>query len=87
MIKPINPYRQSKLRDAYQKALSSNDVDFVWITGFQPCQALLDTPTPWVVSQLRPHSQRAAEQSAAAVQASTGGVKVQLSLSADTLSK
>jgi class 3 adenylate cyclase len=44
------PYRESKLRDAYQKALSSNDVDFVWITDFQPYQPLLDTPTAWVVS-------------------------------------
>ena len=44
------PYRESKLRDAYQKALASNDVDFVWITDFQPYQPLLDAPTAWVVS-------------------------------------
>ncbi|MFZ1176946.1 MAG: adenylate/guanylate cyclase domain-containing protein, partial [Mycobacterium sp.] len=44
------PYRESKLRDAYQKALASNDVDFVWITDFQQYQPHLDTPTAWVVS-------------------------------------
>jgi class 3 adenylate cyclase len=44
------PYRESNLRDAYQKALRSNDVDFVWITDFQPYQPALDTPTAWVVS-------------------------------------
>ena len=44
------PYRESNLRDAYQKALRSNDVDFVWITDFQPYQPQLDAPTAWVVS-------------------------------------
>jgi class 3 adenylate cyclase len=44
------PYRESKLRDAYEKALRSNDVDFVWITDFQPYQPHLDAPTAWVVS-------------------------------------
>ncbi len=44
------PYRESHLRDAYQKALRSNDVDFVWITDFQPYQPELDAPTAWVVS-------------------------------------
>ena len=44
------PYRESNLRDAYQKALASNDVDFVWITDFQPYQPQLDAPTAWVVS-------------------------------------
>ncbi|HUE34508.1 MAG TPA: adenylate/guanylate cyclase domain-containing protein [Mycobacterium sp.] len=44
------PYRESNLRDAYQKALASNDVDFVWITDFQPYQPALDAPTAWVVS-------------------------------------
>lgn len=44
------PYRESKLRDAYQKALASNDVDFVWITDFQPYQPHLEEPTAWVVS-------------------------------------
>jgi class 3 adenylate cyclase len=44
------PYRESNLRDAYQKALRSNDVDFVWTTDFQPYQPQLDAPTAWVVS-------------------------------------
>jgi class 3 adenylate cyclase len=44
------PYRESNLHDAYQKALRSNDVDFVWITDFQPYQPDLDAPTAWVVS-------------------------------------
>ncbi len=44
------PYRESNLRDAYQKALRSNDVDFAWITDFQPYQPALDAPTAWVVS-------------------------------------
>ncbi|OBF55246.1 cyclase [Mycobacterium sp. 852002-53434_SCH5985345] len=44
------PYRESKLRDAYQKALRSNDLSFVWITDFQPYQPELDTPTAWAVS-------------------------------------
>ncbi|OBA68887.1 cyclase [Mycobacterium sp. 1554424.7] len=44
------PYRESKLRDAYDKAVRSNDVDFVWITDFQPYQPALDAPTAWVVS-------------------------------------
>jgi class 3 adenylate cyclase len=44
------PYRESNLRDAYRKALSSNDVDFVWITDFQQYQPHLDEPTAWVVS-------------------------------------
>ena len=44
------PYRESNLRDAYRKALASNDVDFVWITDFQPYQPHLDEPTAWVVS-------------------------------------
>ncbi|WP_407559430.1 adenylate/guanylate cyclase domain-containing protein [Mycobacterium paraintracellulare] len=44
------PYRGSNLRGAYQKAVASNDVDFVWITDFQQYQPQLDTPTAWVVS-------------------------------------
>lgn len=46
------PYRESKLREAYQKALASNDLDFVWITDFQQYQPALDTPTAWVVSPI-----------------------------------
>jgi class 3 adenylate cyclase len=44
------PYRESNLREAYQKALRSNDVDYVWITDFQPYQPQLDVPTAWAVS-------------------------------------
>lgn len=44
------PYRETKLREAYQKALASNDVDYVWITDFQPYQPQRDLPTAWVVS-------------------------------------
>ena len=44
------PYRESKLRDAYQKALGANAVDFVWITDFQPYQPHLGAPTAWLVS-------------------------------------
>jgi class 3 adenylate cyclase len=46
------PYRESNLRDAYQKALRSNDIDFIWITDFQPYQPQLDAPTAWVVSPI-----------------------------------
>jgi class 3 adenylate cyclase len=44
------PYRETNLRDAYLKALRSNDIDFIWITDFQPYQPQLDAPTAWVVS-------------------------------------
>ena len=46
------PYRESNLREAYQKALRANDVDFVWITDFQPYQPQLGAPTAWVVSPI-----------------------------------
>lgn len=44
------PYRETNLREAYQKALRANDVDFVWMTDFQPYQPALDAPTAWLVS-------------------------------------
>jgi len=44
------PYRQSNLRVAYEKALGANDIDFVWITDFEPYQAQQDSPTAWLVS-------------------------------------
>jgi class 3 adenylate cyclase len=44
------PYRESNLRDAYQKALGANAIDFVDITDFQPYQPQLDAPTAWLVS-------------------------------------
>jgi class 3 adenylate cyclase len=46
------PYRESNLRGAYQKALGSNDLNFVWITDFQPYQPQLDVPTAWAVSPI-----------------------------------
>lgn len=44
------PYRETNLREAYQKALRANDVDFVWMTDFQPYQPALEAPTAWLVS-------------------------------------
>jgi class 3 adenylate cyclase len=44
------PYRESDLRDAYEKAMAANSVDFVWITDFQPYQPQLNAPTAWLVS-------------------------------------
>jgi len=44
------PYRETKLGEAYEKALRSNDVDFIWITDFQQYQPQLDVPTAWAVS-------------------------------------
>ncbi|BCI86922.1 hypothetical protein NIIDMKKI_21280 [Mycobacterium kansasii] len=46
------PYRETVLRDAYRKALRSNNVNFVWITDFQQYQPQLDAPTAWVVSPI-----------------------------------
>lgn len=44
------PYRESNLRDAYQKALGANVIDFVWITDYEPYQPHLNAPTAWLVS-------------------------------------
>ncbi|UDM35690.1 HAMP domain-containing protein [Mycobacterium ulcerans] len=44
------PYRETNLRTAYQKALASNEIDFVWITDFQRYQPEVDAPTAWLVS-------------------------------------
>jgi class 3 adenylate cyclase len=44
------PYRETKLGEAYERALRSNDVDFIWITDFQQYQPQLDAPTAWAVS-------------------------------------
>lgn len=46
------PYHESNLRDAYQKALGADFVDFVWITDFQPYQPQLGAPTAWLVSPI-----------------------------------
>ncbi len=44
------PYHESNLRDAYEKALGANAIDFVEITDFYPYQPQLDAPTAWLVS-------------------------------------
>jgi class 3 adenylate cyclase len=46
------PYRASNLRGAYEKAMASDSVDFVWITDFQPFQAALGAPIAWLVSPI-----------------------------------
>jgi class 3 adenylate cyclase len=46
------PYRASNLRGAYEKAMASDSVDFVWITDFQPFQAALGAPVAWLVSPI-----------------------------------
>ena len=46
------PFRQSNLRDAYEKAMGANSVDFVWITDFQPFQPALGVPIAWLVSPI-----------------------------------
>jgi class 3 adenylate cyclase len=44
------PYHESNLRDAYEKALGANAIDFVEITDFYPYQPQLDAPTAWLVT-------------------------------------
>jgi hypothetical protein len=44
------PYHESNLRDAYQKALGANAIDFVEVTDFYPYQPQLDAPTAWLLS-------------------------------------
>lgn len=46
------PYRESKLRDAYKKALGANAIDFVEITDFQPYQPQLNAPISWLVTPI-----------------------------------
>jgi len=46
------PYRASNLRSAYEKAMSSDSVDFVWITDFQPFQPAGGMPVAWLVSPI-----------------------------------
>lgn len=43
------PYREGDLRDAYQKALGANAVDYVGVTDFSDYQPA-DEPTAWMVS-------------------------------------
>jgi class 3 adenylate cyclase len=47
------PYREGLLRDAYQKALASNAVDYVGITDFGD-YIPADEPTAWMVSPVGP---------------------------------
>jgi class 3 adenylate cyclase len=47
------PYKGSELTDAYQKALDSNDVDYVGLTDFGDYQPA-DEPTAWFVSPVGP---------------------------------
>ena len=49
------PYRGCNLTDAYQKALSSNTVDYVGITDFGDYQPA-DEPTAWLVSPVGPQT-------------------------------
>ncbi|MCZ8381033.1 HAMP domain-containing protein [Mycobacterium sp. CPCC 205372] len=47
------PYREGQLRDAYQKAMGSNAVDYVGITDFGDYLPA-DEPTAWMVSPVGP---------------------------------
>jgi class 3 adenylate cyclase len=47
------PYKGSSLGDAYQKAMDSNDVDYVGLTDFGDYQPA-DEPTAWFVSPVGP---------------------------------
>jgi class 3 adenylate cyclase len=47
------PYREGELRDAFQKALASNAVDYVGVTDFGDYQPA-DEPTAWMVSPVGP---------------------------------
>src|ERR1700761_6402496 len=49
---PPGPYRENNLRDAYEKAMDADSLDFVWITDFQPFQAALGMPVAWLVSPI-----------------------------------
>ncbi|OBE92381.1 adenylate/guanylate cyclase domain-containing protein [Mycobacterium sp. 852002-10029_SCH5224772] len=48
------PYRRSNLRDAYDKAMAANSVNFVWITDFAPYQAQLGQPIAWLAAPIGP---------------------------------
>ncbi len=58
------PYRDGKLSDIYQKALTSNAVDYVGVTDFGDYQPA-DEPTAWMVS---PVGQRGNVEGALALQ-------------------
>lgn len=47
------PYRESSLRDVYEKALASNALDYVGVTDFGDYQPA-DEPTAWMVAPVGP---------------------------------
>jgi class 3 adenylate cyclase len=47
------PYQQNDLRDAYQKAMAANSVDYVGVTDFGDYQPA-DEPTAWMVTPVGP---------------------------------
>lgn len=47
------PYRENELRDAYEKAMASNAVDYVGVTDFGDYQPA-DEPTAWMLSPVGP---------------------------------
>jgi class 3 adenylate cyclase len=49
------PYREGELREAYQKALASNVIDYVGVTDFANYQPA-DEPTAWLVSPVGPQN-------------------------------
>lgn len=46
------PYSGSKLREAYQKALSSNSLDYMAFTDFEIYQPAENEPTAWMVTPI-----------------------------------
>lgn len=48
------PFRQSNLREAYEKAMAANSLNYVWITDFQPYQPQLGQPIAWLVAPIGP---------------------------------
>lgn len=46
------PYSGSKLRGAYEKALSANSVDYVGITDFEIYQPAENQPTAWMITPI-----------------------------------
>ena len=47
------PFREGELREAYQKAMASNAVDYVGVTDFGAYQPA-DEPTAWMLSPVGP---------------------------------
>ena len=51
------PFREGELREAYQKAMASNTVDYVGVTDFGDYQPA-DEPTAWMLSPVGPQGTR-----------------------------